>query len=166
MQLEIRPGTDGDTALILDSFINTYHLAPQAGGASKATLASLIEPLIHSERWRVAVACIPDDPDTILGFIVYDSRAIDPSVATVGWVQVKAPWRRKGVAKALLAHAGVQLDGTCREVRTPFLVQRITSDRNAPVLTDLLRARGCTARFRPYLPLEEQRLQALAFLSA
>lgn len=51
------------------------------------------------DRSRVLVACQPDDEDAIVGW-----AAVEPGgIPTVHYVYVKHPFRRYGVAKALLS---------------------------------------------------------------
>lgn len=136
----------------MDSFVTVYSQAPHARGASRAVLASLMEPVLRAWRTRVAV-----DPDNgqIVGFCIFERRA--PRIA---WVQVRDVWRRKGVATALLSDSG----SVRAEVETPFMVQRIGlikhGDRRwestGPKLVDLAQKNGVTLRFRPYLALELQ----------
>lgn len=56
------------------------------------------------KRASVLVACDDDDPNTILGYIIFE-RGDGPPV--LHYVQVKRDLMRKGIANALLAHAGI-----------------------------------------------------------
>lgn len=51
------------------------------------------------------VLCLSDDPDTVIGYLVL-------STGSVHWVHVKRSFQGFGLAKRLLAHAGVRLDAT------------------------------------------------------
>jgi hypothetical protein len=66
-----------------DIFMKAYHPYVSSMPASKNVL--------------IKVACLPDDPDTVIG---YSILTLDQE--TVIWVFVKGPWRQKGVAKSLL----------------------------------------------------------------
>lgn len=151
MQIPIRDGRPDDWPYILDSFVTFYSQAPHARGASRAVLASLMEPVLRA--WRTRVAVDPDDDSTIVGFCIFERRS--PRIA---WVQVRDAWRRKGVATALLSDSG----SVREEVETPFMVQRIGLIRHSsgrwesvgPKLVDIAKANGVTLRFRPYLTLE------------
>lgn len=150
MQLLIRTGCVTDHALVLDSIISTYRQSPHAQGANNAVLASLVEPLLSSPKWALAIACPEDDADTILGFVLYECTPRPGTGPAVAWLQVKAPWRRHGIGIALLRHAvGPDLP---RELHTAFMVQRVGPD--APTVVDLAKKHGITLRFRPYLPLQ------------
>lgn len=150
--LSIRVGEAGDIPYVLDSFVDTYSRAPHAHGASRELLASLMEPLLSSPDWRIAVATPYWDPTVIVGYIVY-RPAPDLSIA---WVHTRGPWRRRGVARLLLAHAGLGLEKARGvELEVPFMVQRVSAKQ--PALVDIARKHHVTVRFRPYLPLEVQR---------
>lgn len=108
-EIEIRPGTPAEHALAIDSFVESFRDAPVAEGATRGTLSALFCAYLQS--WRYLVACEPDTPEEIMGFIVASSRG------AVAWIQVKAQYRRKGVAKALLSAAFVGQGKTL----TPFM---------------------------------------------
>lgn len=46
------------------------------------------------ENSAVKIACLNDDPDVALGYVVYHNN-------TAHWLFVKKAWRRLGIAKAL-----------------------------------------------------------------
>jgi GNAT superfamily N-acetyltransferase len=143
MDVRIRAGRPSDHALVFDSVISTLRQSPHAKGASNAVLASLVEPLVFSPAWTLSVAHPEGDDDTVLGFILHSADAI-------AWVQVRAPWRRHGIGRALVRHAfGDQLP---RELSTAFMVQRVGDGQ--PTIVDLAQRYGVTLRFRPYLPLQ------------
>lgn len=108
-EILIRKGTELEWKLAFDSFCEEYREAPCAGGTTRALLAGMFG--VYLMQWRYLVACEPETPQEILGFIVASSRG------AVAWLQVKAPYRRRGVARALLNAADV----TKGKVITPFL---------------------------------------------
>ncbi len=108
-EILIRKGTEKEWALAFDSFLTEYRAAPAAQGATRGVLAGIFGAYLM--QWRYLVACEPETPDEVMGFIV---AGLEGAVA---WVQVKAQYRRKGVARALLNHCGVQPG----KVLTPFL---------------------------------------------
>jgi GNAT superfamily N-acetyltransferase len=109
-EIRIRKGTEREWVLAFDSFLEEYRSAPAAQGATRGVLAGLFGAYLM--QWRYLVACEPDTPEEIMGFIVAPLTA-----GTVAWVQVKAQYRRKGVARALLAYVGAKPG----KVLTPFL---------------------------------------------
>lgn len=52
---------------------------------------------IESPKITIAVACLPEDPDIILGYSILSADG-----AVLNWVFVKTVWRGKGIAKALI----------------------------------------------------------------
>lgn len=65
--------------IVKDLFFNKY----------KLVLYELVS------RSNVQVCCLTDDPDTILGYSVHEGDRLH-------WVYVKEPWRKLGLAKALV----------------------------------------------------------------
>ncbi len=53
----------------------------------------VIEALLRVSQVRVA--CLKDDPDTILGYAVLQGDKVH-------WIHIKSAWRRIGIAKSLL----------------------------------------------------------------
>lgn len=147
MDVQIRPGRPEDRAFVIDSIVSTFRDAPQAQGASNVVLASLVEPLLDSPHWRLAVAHPPGDGDSILGFVLY---GVGFRVPVVAWVHVRGPFRRHGIGHALVRHA--LGDRPPHEIHTPFLVQHV--DITGPPIVDLARRHGLVLRFRPYYPLQ------------
>ncbi len=58
----------------------------------------VVQALINDPNTEVVVACLPEDSDVILGYSI-----VSKNKETLYWVFVKAAWRRKGVAKSLIA---------------------------------------------------------------
>lgn len=147
MKLLFRSGVAADHALVIDSVVTTYRQSPHAQGANNQVIASLVEALLFSDSWRLVIAHPEGEPDTILGFAMHGIGFRFPSIA---WLQVRGPFRRHGIGKALLHHIfGPDLP---KELHTAFMVQSI--DTNSPPLTTLAQQHSITLRFRPYLPLQ------------
>lgn len=64
-----------------DIFFSKYH--------------TVLERLLASSV--ISVSCLEDDPDTIMGYAVFDS-----SQKRLHWVFVKKAWRKLGIAKSLI----------------------------------------------------------------
>lgn len=134
-KIAIRPITVSDRAYVLDSFVKSYQsTSAYAQGVHGEVLVGLIEPLLALWNCDVAVT----DDDTILGWICYR----DPT--TIAWISVKLGVRHRGVARALLRHAGVQVPA---EIGCAFLATKGQFAREAE-------RSGYTLRFRPYLALQ------------
>ena len=128
--ITIRKGTEAEWALAFDSFLEEYRRAPAAQRTTKGVLAGLFGSYLM--QWRYLVACEPETPEEIMGFIVASSQG------AVAWVQVKAQYRRKGVATALLSAAGVKA-----AVETPFMPDR--------TLVGAIRDKGFRLYHRPWM---------------
>ncbi len=57
----------------------------------------LIEAALSEDGARVAVACLKDTPDVILGY-----AALNSMTHTLHWVFVKPQWRKIGIARMLI----------------------------------------------------------------
>ena len=114
-EIRIRKGTESEWALAFDSFLEEYRSAPAAQGATRGVLAGIFGAYLM--QWRYLVACEPDTPEEVMGFIIAAPNGSSRTPA-VAWVQVKAQYRKRGVARNLLQHVGVS--PRCA-VLTPFL---------------------------------------------
>lgn len=139
--IAIIPAQPEHHALILDSFWREYSDCPLARGVPAAVLSGKMQTLLLSPLWRALVATPEGDPGTVLGYLVWRDAS------TVGWLHTLRFWRGKGVARALLAQAGVSPGVVSCAFLPPNMAQAAT-------------ARGWTLRFRPYLPDVEMELTA------
>lgn len=57
----------------------------------------IAEALIHSPKVTIKVACLPEDPDVILGYSI-----LSTDYQTIHWTYVKSIWRKKGIARSLV----------------------------------------------------------------
>lgn len=136
--IEIRAGRDDERPLVLQSFVREYRRSPYAKDVPHNALAAMMTRLL--DAWGFLVAVEPET-DEVLGFIV--SRAPD----CLAWLQVKRPYRRRGVASALVACAGI-----CPgRVLTPFFMP---GKLDSGVRIDhLAQSHGCEIKFRPWMAL-------------
>lgn len=127
-ELSIQDATPAHHHLILDSFLHEYRETMVARHAPPAVLLAKMRALLLAPTWR-ALVCLDPEYDEVLGFLVYR----DPACA--GWLQVKKKYRKRGVARALCAAAG--LSTFCLDVA---------------FMPDRRKAGWPQMRFRPYLP--------------
>lgn len=52
--------------------------------------------LLESPRVTVAIACLPEDPDVILGYSILSSDGVK-----LHWLFTKSVWRKRGIARSL-----------------------------------------------------------------
>ncbi len=62
-------------------------------------------------RSKTFVACDDDDTNTILGYVITERQDGAPPI--LHYVQVKRDLMRKGIASALLEHAGISKNSAC-----------------------------------------------------
>jgi len=55
------------------------------------------EAIIKGQNNAIFVACLPDDPDTIIGYSV-----VSQDLTNLVWVYVKKQWRGHGIARTLI----------------------------------------------------------------
>lgn len=159
-QITIRPAAPGDHRYITDTIRSTLLInSAFCKGLHPATLEALIEPVLGT--YQTLVATPADDPDQVLGFIVFR----DPE--TVAFVYVRSQFRSRmvagakreggGIARALLARAGIARgkpgDGKLPEISCAFMVTKMDGHfgQQFPALAE---SKGYRLRFRPYAPLE------------
>ncbi len=66
-----------------DSYMNSYKVLAVA--------------MLNSPNIKIKVACLPEDPDVILGYSI-----LSKDYETIVWVFVKTAWRQKGIARTLV----------------------------------------------------------------
>lgn len=135
----IRPFQIQDRAFVLDSMRRTLvRNSAYAAGLQPEVINLLVEPILAT--YRTLVATPHGDDDEILGYLTHDGPSI------VGFIYVKEALRQKGIATALLAHAGVAKG----EIAAPLIVTKLPGAGNFPKLAE---AHGYTLRFRPWMGL-------------
>jgi len=98
----VRPTKKEDESFILATFLrglyygNTwFNLIPKQ--IFMENYGPIATKLIKSTKVMITVACLPDDPDVILGYSILSTDA-----SIVHWVFVKKIWRNKGIGTALV----------------------------------------------------------------
>jgi hypothetical protein len=136
--IQIRAGRDDERPLVFQSFIREYRRSPYAKDVPAEVLMVMLTRLL--EAWGFTVAVEPD-ADEVLGFIVAQA----PN--RVGWLQVKRPYRRNGVARALITATGIERG----DVLTPFFLPGKTDSGTR--IDRLASSHGYEIRFRPWMAL-------------
>jgi len=57
----------------------------------------IAETLLDSGKVNVKLACLKEDPDTILGYSI-----LSADYQCIIWIFIKSPWRKRGIGKSLL----------------------------------------------------------------
>ena len=132
-RLIIRDATPADHPFVEDFWRVYVSTSYFAFGTPAAVLIGKMRALLKSPQWRCIVACLPEVPEEILGYLVYRTEPF-----ALAWCQVKM--KKRGIARMLFESATGMTGGP---VETAFFV---------PDVAEWLRAKGITLRFRPYLP--------------
>lgn len=106
-----RPMQDKDRNFVLNSFLCSYRKSPTAVNIRNKEYYSLhgrlVNAVLQVETTKVLLACNPEDPDQIYGYLIYDDSNL---VKTVFYCYVKLPFRRQKIARGLLQEAKFDLD--------------------------------------------------------
>ncbi len=99
---EVRDGKEADISLIMSTFLKgLYHDNEWFGMIPRKVFFEhyhgIAESLIRSPNATVQVACLKDDPDTIIGYSI-----LSTDFQTIHWVYVKKAWRGHGIGTSLL----------------------------------------------------------------
>lgn len=169
MAVSLRDAVDDDRAFLLSTCRETLlKNSAYCAGLHPATMSVLLDPILAT--YRCVVAVDENSPDTIVGFIVYQDAW------TIAFIYVRSQFRRGsnanprgGIAKALLKHAGLDLDAHREwfaaekrraearderpELREVFCALLVTSMAKQNFLR-LAERIGLRLRFRPFAALE------------
>ncbi len=100
--LAIRANEEGDYGYILKTWTIDSHLIYPAINIPKSIYipkqAALIKRI--TDKWGATILCIDDEPETIVGYIVW--QPVDKFNTIVYWANVKGIFRRNGYLKLLL----------------------------------------------------------------
>lgn len=139
--IAIRPGVEADWPHVYDSFANEYRHSPHAKNTSDRQIKWSIGLMLKSPAWDLSVACYPETPGEVCGWVLWAGRA-------VAWINVKPEYRRHGFARALLRAIGM----SGGEVHTPFVPHHTDVAGNFPMFAE---SKGFKIRMRPGLVLTE-----------
>lgn len=98
MNYTIRPFTETDRSFIFSTWLlGLYHGNDWFGEIDKDVYFKQYQQVIDAllKKSEVRVACLPDEPDVVLGYVAYTGN-------TLHWVFVKKAWRKLGIATALV----------------------------------------------------------------
>jgi len=100
----VRDGNDNDRNFIMATAMRSIcHSDPRFKDVPHKVFMDHYHPVLESRVdgpfTIVKVACLTDDPDTVLGYALY--RQVG-SQTILDYVYVKAAWRRIGVAKSVM----------------------------------------------------------------
>ena len=99
---DIRDMRPDDRNFILATFLKgLYHgdswFSQIPWGVYMENYKIVANAMLDSPKNVVKVACLKDDPDTIIGYSI-----LSADFQTIHWVQVKEKWRHHGVGRSLV----------------------------------------------------------------
>lgn len=99
---DIRDAKPEDTNFILATFLrglyygdSWFSLIPKA--IFMANYKKVAQTLVTPGKCSIQVACLKDDPDTIIGYSILSNNH-----QNVHFVYIKEDWRKRGIARSLL----------------------------------------------------------------
>lgn len=98
----IRDANKNDHNFILATFLRgVYHGDTFFSSVPKDLFMSryklVAQALVGDENTKIKVACLPEDPDVVLGYSILSN-----DYSTINFVFVKNAWRRKGIGRSLV----------------------------------------------------------------
>lgn len=99
---DIRDAKESDKAFVLATFLRgLYHDSSWFSLIPKRIFMTnyhpVAEAIVNSPKYVIKVACLQDDPDTIIGYSI-----LAADYTGIVWVFVKKKWRLNGIATTLL----------------------------------------------------------------
>lgn len=101
-KIVIRPPREGDVGFLFSTWATGLYYGNDNPGDDEhdarkkmSKIRKDIEPILYSPKTRIAVACLKEDEDVILGYSVFEGDSFH-------WIYVKKPWRLLGIGKSLI----------------------------------------------------------------
>ncbi len=102
--IEVRPYREGDRNFIFSTWLRgLYYGDSWFSDIPKhifmESYHGVVERILASPATVVSIACLKEDPDTIVGYSVAHTKG---DIAALDWIFVKSAWRKIGVARSLV----------------------------------------------------------------
>ncbi len=102
LPIALRPATQEDTGYLYKTWLIDFHKTYPANFIPSSIYVphqtGIIDTIISNST--ISVACIDDEPNTIVGYLVY--QIMDENNIIIHWAQTKGIFRRMGVMNTLL----------------------------------------------------------------
>lgn len=159
----IRPAVRTDIKFVVDTMVqNLKENSVYCKGIHPATMAALVDPIVAT--YTILVATSAEDPDTILGFLVYRDANTVAFVYVRSWARSQpdpqSPGKRTGggIARALMTHAGIARGGfgtrrEAAEIACAFMTTKLDGSKGK-AFAALVEEKGYRLRFRPYAGID------------
>lgn len=133
-QIHVRLATDADLPFVYKSILKTFHFDSDARKIPQQAYfpghGKKLEACLQRPTSKLAIACLPDDPATILGFLLAEGKLVH-------FVYCKAHFRRMGIARTLFEALGLSLPA-------------ITATHLTNQATRILHEKGIALAYDPY----------------
>lgn len=145
-----RDMTPEDANFIYNSWLKSYRDSYAVQGVGNGLYYEYHHDLakdlmVHSvENGGQLIACDPEDPSVIYGYVVYSRINSNPCIH---YIYVKHPFRKFGLAQAFI-------DRVWKDKRNPCVFTHMT--RQGKIIFNKLKDQGLEAVFNPYLPFQIQ----------
>lgn len=98
--LVFRSAVDTDFPYILDTFLNGARF-PTFGKMVGKVYYRRYKPVLRAliKRSSVLIACLPEDPDTIVGYAVHEKLG---DIPVLHWIHTRAAFGGQGIAREIL----------------------------------------------------------------
>jgi len=98
--IKVRSYTENDRAFIKATFLRGLYYGDSWFSEVPKPIfmnnySTFVDKIIDISQKDIRIACLPDDPDVILGYSVSSKESLH-------WVYVKEKWRKQGIGKSLL----------------------------------------------------------------
>jgi len=98
-----------DIPFIYSSWLRSFKHSSALGKSMRSSVffenyREIIDHILASQHSHVAIACLPDDPNVILGYLVYE--IVSTREYIFHYCFVKESFRRLGIASALIKSLG------------------------------------------------------------
>lgn len=114
--IQIRPYDHTDKDFIYASWLHNYKHSSKFAQRIRNDLyyfwhEKLITAILSRTNTHVSIACLPEDPEVILGYIVTEQyNVLGELRPVIHFCLVKEKWRKMGIAKGLVSFSGVTGD--------------------------------------------------------
>jgi hypothetical protein len=98
----LRDNVPEDTSFIYNSYLKSYHLQYPIYYIPNIlyfkSQSKILDTLLETQQ--VLIACYPEDPSEIIGYIIYDNK---PDVFVLHYIYIKGMYHHKGIASNILS---------------------------------------------------------------
>lgn len=123
--IQFRYANDEDMPFVFDTWLKSYKKAAHQylDWNNYVTPQLKVINALIARGAQILVACNPDSPEHIFGYIVFEHIN---SLPIIHWIYTKFPFRRQGVAKSLITQANIVLTDPILITAVTYIVPKLT----------------------------------------